>query len=364
MRRFLLALLLLGAPLYASAGDEDGHWYVDPYIGGITPDTDWAGTAKSRLAFGAAVGKNFTPNVSAELDFNHARLTDRFDPGHAKLDAGALNVLGVFNRNAVFAPYGLLGAGLLHESSGNPLFSGRTGFMAQAGVGAFIKLWENANASQSFSLRPDIRVRWTTITSSPVDVLYVLGFVFSFGPPSAPPVAAAPTPPPAPPPPPPPPPPAPPPPPQCPGMAPGEVVPPGTAVDANGCPLRGDVVLQGVNFRTDSAELTGDSKSILDGVAKGLREHRRLRVEVQGHTDSTGSARHNLGLSQRRAEAVRDYLQAQGVSADQMTAKGYGQTQPIASNATAEGRAQNRRVVLHVIDNPGDVTIHNKDGTQ
>ena len=77
----------------------------------------------------------------------------------------------------------------------------------------------------------------------------------------------------------------------------------------------------------------------------------------RAYTDSTGSARHNLGLSERRADAVRDYLVGQGVSSSQLTAKGYGETNPIASNATAEGRAQNRRVVMRVLENPGDVTI-------
>jgi OOP family OmpA-OmpF porin len=132
---------------------------------------------------------------------------------------------------------------------------------------------------------------------------------------------------------------------------------PGAAVDANGCPLKGDVVLEGVNFQTNSAELTGDSKPILDNVAKGLREHPRLTVEVQGHTDSTGSATYNLALSEKRAESVRAYLVSQGVSASQLSAKGYGLTQPIETNKTAAGRKANRRVVMHVIDNPGDVII-------
>jgi OOP family OmpA-OmpF porin len=137
--------------------------------------------------------------------------------------------------------------------------------------------------------------------------------------------------------------------------------PPGVAVDANGCPIKGDVVLEGVNFEINSDVLTGDSKPILDNVAKGLREHPRLQVELQGHTDSTGTAIYNLALSERRAKSVQDYLISQGVSASQLSAKGYGLTQPIASNATAAGRRQNRRVVMHVIANPGDVTVH-KEG--
>jgi OOP family OmpA-OmpF porin len=133
-------------------------------------------------------------------------------------------------------------------------------------------------------------------------------------------------------------------------------VAPGVAVDKDGCPIA-DVVLTGVNFETNSATLTGDSKPILNDAARGLRDHHRLRVEVQGHTDSTGSPGYNIKLSQRRAEAVRDYLISQGVPAGQLEAKGYGETVPVASNASVEGRASNRRVVMHVLANPGEVPV-------
>ena len=388
MRRFCIcfSLLILSVPLTALGQDQYGHWYdgvghfyVNPYAGGITPDRPWLATG-SQADFGLDLGYNFSPAWSAEFDFNYARLKYRYVTGdHVTVDHGAVNGLRVFNRGGVFSPYLLLGVGALHNSSpaglANQVFlSSGTNFMAQGGVGAFIRLWENSDASATFSLRPEARARWTDTSvrylnsagdlihaSNPVDFIYVLGFTFSFGPGRPPaPVAAAPPPPPPAPPPPPPPPPKP----QCPGMAPGEVVPAGTAVDENGCPIRGDVVLQGVNFETDSAVLTGGSKPVLDKVAAGLREHPRLRIEVQGHTDSTGSARHNQGLSERRAEAVRDYLQSQGVSASQMTTRGFGQTQPIATNATADGRAQNRRVVMHVLENPGDVTIRKEGQAQ
>jgi len=123
------------------------------------------------------------------------------------------------------------------------------------------------------------------------------------------------------------------------------------------------VILEGVTFATNSAVLTESSKPILNDAAKGLRQDPKLVVEIQGHTDSTGSPGYNLGLSQRRAESVREYLISQGVSASQLTAKGYGQTQPIASNSTAAGRAQNRRVVMHVLQNPDDVVVHKEGQT-
>jgi OOP family OmpA-OmpF porin len=138
----------------------------------------------------------------------------------------------------------------------------------------------------------------------------------------------------------------------------------GVAVDQDGCPIKTDVVLEGVTFETNSAVLTASSRPVLDNVAKGLKEHHRLKVELQGHTDSTGSAVYNMGLSQRRADAVRDYLVSQDVPAEQLTAKGYGKTVPVASNATGQGRAQNRRVVMHVLENPGEVTIHKEGQAQ
>ncbi len=133
--------------------------------------------------------------------------------------------------------------------------------------------------------------------------------------------------------------------------------PPGVAVDQFGCPQQGSITLGGVNFATNSDQLTEDSRPILDTVADGLRKHPRLRVEVQGHTDSTGAPKYNLSLSQRRAESVRDYLVSRQVPAQQLVAKGYGQTQPVASNTTKEGKARNRRVVMLVLENPGDVKV-------
>ncbi|MHB8078101.1 MAG: OmpA family protein [Candidatus Krumholzibacteriia bacterium] len=125
----------------------------------------------------------------------------------------------------------------------------------------------------------------------------------------------------------------------------------GTPVDANGCPRvfeegKKNVVLEGVNFATNKAELLPESRATLDRVAESLRAYPELMIEVQGHTDSRGSAGLNRRLSQARAEAVRDYLIANGVAASRLTAKGYGPSMPIADNNTAEGRAKNRRVEL------------------
>jgi outer membrane protein OmpA-like peptidoglycan-associated protein len=127
--------------------------------------------------------------------------------------------------------------------------------------------------------------------------------------------------------------------------------PNGQAVDESGCPVlfKGGerrVVLQGVNFETGKADLTDDSKSILQNVAQQLAANPGVRVEVQGHTDNVGGKAYNQKLSERRAKAVEQFLEANGVSPAQVTSKGYGMSKPIASNKTAEGRAKNRRVEL------------------
>ena len=127
-------------------------------------------------------------------------------------------------------------------------------------------------------------------------------------------------------------------------------------VDEKGCPVE-PVILRGVEFETSSATLRPSSLPVLSAVAEDLKIHPLVQVELQGHTDSRGADALNLDLSQRRADSVRDYLISQGVNGTRLVAKGYGETQPIADNATAEGRASNRRVVMKVIANPNNAII-------
>ncbi len=127
--------------------------------------------------------------------------------------------------------------------------------------------------------------------------------------------------------------------------------PKGKKVDEKGCEIlfdevRSTLVLKGVNFEFNSADLTPNSRTILDSVAASLREWKEIRVEVAGHTDSIGSDGYNKTLSQRRAESVRKYLVSKGVDGSRLTAKGYGESKPIADNGTDAGRAENRRVEL------------------
>lgn len=139
---------------------------------------------------------------------------------------------------------------------------------------------------------------------------------------------------------------------------------PGTAAGANidntGCPvvitseekkeILSKIDLKGINFKSNSKELTEDSLATLDAAADVLAKNSTINLEVQAYTDSMGAADYNLNLSSQRAETVMVYLIGKGVDSSRLTAKGYGEENPIADNNTAEGRAKNRRVEFKVIE--------------
>lgn len=136
----------------------------------------------------------------------------------------------------------------------------------------------------------------------------------------------------------------------------------GTQVDEVGCPVVVEevvemvvadetIVLSDVDellFAFDSAVLTEGAKMRLNEVALRLKQFPNAVITVGGHTDSVGADSYNQGLSERRAQAAHDYLVSQGVNDEQISPVGYGETRPIADNATREGRALNRRVELFV----------------
>jgi outer membrane protein OmpA-like peptidoglycan-associated protein len=98
-----------------------------------------------------------------------------------------------------------------------------------------------------------------------------------------------------------------------------------------------------------SSELGSASYPALDEIVDVLEKNPSVKVEIEGHTDSTGSAALNQRLSEQRAQAVLEYLVRKGIDRKRLSAKGYGLTRPIASNATPQGRAKNRRVELNPI---------------
>ncbi|MEJ2428528.1 MAG: OmpA family protein [Deltaproteobacteria bacterium] len=153
---------------------------------------------------------------------------------------------------------------------------------------------------------------------------------------------------------------------KCPGT------PPGVPVDSSGCPPDSDAdgvpdyldqcpstpVGATVNevgcwslkatmlFDSNSSYLKKEADPLLDEVVSILKKNPQIKVEIQGYADNTGTAHYNQWLSERRAKRVMDYLVSKGINPERLQAKGYGSTRPVASNATEEGRAQNRRVEL------------------
>ncbi|THG40941.1 MULTISPECIES: OmpA family protein [Sphingomonas] len=105
----------------------------------------------------------------------------------------------------------------------------------------------------------------------------------------------------------------------------------------------------GINFAYNSAAVQPQFQQTLDRVASVLGEYNRTYIDVYGHTDSTGSDAYNQGLSERRATAVADYLSSHGVQRARIGIRGFGETQPIATNETEEGRAANRRVEIKIV---------------
>jgi len=160
--------------------------------------------------------------------------------------------------------------------------------------------------------------------------------------------------------------------------------PPGTPVDANGCPLPpadgdGDGVLDGadkcpdtpagmkvdqdgcvkkeqtlvltnITFESDSAQIRDDGKQILDGIYEGLQGQPGMKLHIVGHTDFTHTEAYNLELSKARAASVVQYLIQRGIDGGRLTSDGKGESEPVASNHTEEGKAQNRRVEFKVIE--------------
>ena len=109
------------------------------------------------------------------------------------------------------------------------------------------------------------------------------------------------------------------------------------------------IVLRGINFASGQAVIPPSEYPVLDQVVQVLKANEKVIVEIGGHTDSVGSETYNQGLSERRAQSVRNYLIQRGIPASRLSARGYGEYQPVASNTTRDGRSQNRRIEFKVL---------------
>ncbi len=357
-----IAVAACGLAAPSHAADETGMWYLNPQYGWTLLDKERPVNNDDHVGFG--IGRALSPVWSLEVNGLFGKFSNDAG-GKLQQSAVSLDALTVFGRANRVSPYFTFGAGYIENKYD---FDGEFGPFGQAGFGLLIDVGQSHAGDFVFQLRPEAKYRFDEAEGftkkSHGDVVFNLGFMLNVGESHAPPPTvthAPPPPPPAPPPPPPPPP--------KPVDSDGDGVPdsadkcPGTpagvVVDEKGCAME-PVVLRGVSFETASATLTPQSFPVLNGVAEDLKMHPLVQVELQGHTDDRGKDDYNLDLSQRRAAAVRDYLISQGVSSSRLTAKGYGETQPVADNKTAQGRAQNRRVVMKVTANPNNAVIHDE----
>ena len=345
----------------AFAGADVGSWYVAPQVQGIFLDK--SRKADDDAGFQASLGLVASPKWNIEFAYstsNHNQAAGQ----KLTLQGYQVAMQRVFYRDQRVNPYFTVGLGKFDINPSIGPSSGHLG--ATYGVGLVADIMKNTLTGTNLQFRGELLGRRTSgdqsSSNSPTDYIAGIGLQYNWGgqkvqpkpldsdgdgvPDSLD---------------------------KCPGT------PPGAAVDANGCELDSDgdgvvdrldkcpdtpkgdrvdmfgcsfkteIKLPGVVFDTNSAELKSESYSILDGAAAVLKRYPELKVEVAGHTDGDGSAPYNLALSDRRAKTVMQYLKDKG-AANQLSAKGYGKRQPIASNKSAEGKAENRRVVLRVLN--------------
>ena len=345
-----------GSAAAADAYDDTGAWYLAP-LGQYT-FLDKDRISNNRQGYQIGLGYDFAPNFALEVAQSNGSFRIPKSGASEKLQASSLDMLYKFLPvTSMFRPYVIGGTGEITDNIGR-ISKTNAGWLAEAGAGLLIGLGDQTGSTR-FQFRTEAKYRYEFmkytqyVPNDPRDVILGVGFQLMFGAPTPPPPA----------PPPPPPPPVvrelpPPPPPPVDGDDDGDGVPnsidrcpntpKGDMVDAYGCTIKDEIKLEGVNFATASWTLVPESAYVLDYGVATLKKHPNLVIEVHGHTDSVGSVPYNKVLSQRRAEAVMTYLREHGVT-NTMTAKGYGKERPIADNANADGRLQNRRVALHIV---------------
>jgi OOP family OmpA-OmpF porin len=336
----LVLVPLLAAGLAAQA--EEGEWYVAPSAVYFDDDADRK-IDDSIAGLQVQFGKEVSRRLSLEGLVGYQDI-DGF-PGQEHLELG-FNVIGKFLPESQFSPYLIGGLGYLRADVGLPDFGGlppagttASNMTATGGVGLKIRFGESP-----WSLRTEARLRHAFDSdNSLTDGIISLGLQYNFGGAGTARAMAAGEP-------------------EETSRAPVVVVPldgdgdgvaddrdrcPGTPagvrVDANGCEI---VKLRNVYFGFDSAVLLATAKRMLDESAASLRRNPGVSVEIAGFADSRGPASYNMKLSERRAEAVREYLEQAGVDSSRLTTRGYGEDHEGASDLSANGLAQSRRVEL------------------
>ncbi len=381
MKKIVLGVSLALAAGSALAGDTnfDDRWYVTPNVSFVKPDSDK--NVSSALALGLSLGKFVTDRISVDFEMDKATFDKK--GGNGEISQKMLGVMGRYHfaEASGFLPYLGLGVGAMKHkglATDAQIHQGLT----SAGTDAVLNLAAGMSKELTDRVKLRTELRYQLENSDDLasgqntfgNYMFNTGLTVAFGEASQQStvtklVEQAPAldsdndgvsdqnd--------------------RCPNSAPGakvdstgcaiavdgdddrdgvanskDVCPnskAGAVVGKDGCEVKVVIELQGVHFDTDKSTLKPESIAILNAAVKTLGDHGTIMVEVAGHTDSRASDAYNQALSQRRAKVVYDYLTAHGISADRMTWKGYGESQPIATNDTAEGRARNRRTELIV----------------
>jgi OOP family OmpA-OmpF porin len=354
--RLAVSTVLLGGAVATHAGTEVGQWTVG--AGAMWTETDADRQLDDNYGFYYELGYALSERWDVNLNLfsgNHDDLT----PGATwdrEIKGLSIDFDRVFDRGERVSPFVLVGAGIVDQHRPDPVSplnhqDKEVAFKLGVGVLGDVYSW----GRNKLQLKGTVAGR-PSIGRGIVDAVATLGLQMAFGgkeaaPPPPPPPPPVVTPPPALPPPPPPPP-----------RPPADTdrdgvvdtadrcpnTPSGDKVDGAGCSL---TIRLEVYFDTGSATIKPASYPELDRVVTFMKETSpSASGVVEGHTDNQGADAANMTLSQRRADAVMKYLVDHGVASSRLTAKGLGETQPVADNATKEGRALNRRVVLRRTD--------------
>jgi len=335
-----LVLSIAAATLAMGAGnvfaDGEQPWHVTGQFGTINLDND-RNTHNNDVFWGVGFGRFFGNNLS--LDFEYDQFSGTWKDSRVMVpgstyDKWKLRNMGGMLRyyigDAKVRPFIAAGAGSLRHANVSDTGSDLSVSLGAGLVGQFSK---HLSARAQVLYRTDHDDRTLTTTTTYEDWIWTVGLSFDFGGKAAPPpnpdldgdgVLNERD--------------------KCPNTRKGAVV------DLDGCEVEAVISLEGVHFDFDKATLRPEAKAVLDQAAGLLDKHERVVVEVAGHTDSVGSDAYNQGLSVRRADSVKNYLVSKGVNASRLTSRGYGESQPVASNDTDAGRAENRRVELIVLD--------------
>ncbi len=390
------AATLLLAAIPVSAGPPANSWYVAPEAIYLWTDSDRL--ADDDLGGALAFGRSFD---KWDVEFQYSYVSpDTLGGGTLEFNNYFVNLHRVFYRDARISPFLKLGVGYVdpyYPKSSSLSGADVSAFTLAYGAGILANLNRNESRGTALALRAEIYGLVSSSNEPPnddhlSDTVAGLGLQYHWGAPVSAPAPAAPPPvgdsdgdgvndnld-------------------KCPGTPAGTAVnangceldsdgdgvvdrldkcpgtPAGAKVDANGCEFDSDrdgvvdskdqcpntpagdkVDEMGCSFNlrlevffdTDSAIIKPESYPELDRAVRLMTTNDRLSGTIEGHTDSRGSDAYNLKLSQRRADSVRQYLIDKGVPASRLDAVGKGESSPIADNATAEGRAQNRRVLL------------------